>query len=66
MASADQPKVILLCEDIVDQKVHFGSQMSEEQERNLKKFYSTIEMYLLGQPMIYVDSTEVSLNTLST
>jgi hypothetical protein len=48
VASADQPKVILLCEDIVDQKVHFGSQMSEEQERNLKKFYSTIEMYLLG------------------
>jgi hypothetical protein len=37
-ASADQPKAILLCEDIVDQKVLFGSQLTEEQERSLKKF----------------------------
>jgi hypothetical protein len=37
-ASADQPKAILLCEDIADQKVLFGSQLIEEQEQNLKKF----------------------------
>jgi hypothetical protein len=35
---ADQPKAILLCEDIADQNVIFGSQLSEEQERNLQKF----------------------------
>jgi hypothetical protein len=65
-ASADQPIAILLCEDIADQKVLFGSQLTKEQERNLKRFYSTIKMSLLGQPMIYVESTGVSLNTLST
>jgi hypothetical protein len=34
-ASADQPNSMLLCEDIAEQKVLFGSQLSEEQE----KFY---------------------------
>jgi hypothetical protein len=63
--SLDQPKAILLCEDIADQKVCFGSQLTEEQERNLKNSCSTIKMSLFGQPMIYVESTEVSLNTLS-
>jgi hypothetical protein len=29
-ASADQPKPMLLCEDIVEQKVLLGSQLSEE------------------------------------
>jgi hypothetical protein len=37
-ASADQPKPILLCEDIVEQKVLLGSQLSEEQEKTLIKF----------------------------
>jgi hypothetical protein len=29
-ASADQPKSMLLCEDIAEQKVLFGSQLSDE------------------------------------
>jgi hypothetical protein len=37
-ASADQPKSMLLCEDIAEQKVLFGSQLSEEQEKALLKF----------------------------
>jgi hypothetical protein len=37
-ASADQPKSILLCEDIADQKVLFGSQLIKEQKKNLTKF----------------------------
>jgi hypothetical protein len=38
VASADQPKSMLLCEDIAEQKVLFGSQLSEEQEKVLLKF----------------------------
>jgi hypothetical protein len=34
-ASADQPKPMLLCEDIADQKVLLGSQLSGEQEKTL-------------------------------
>jgi hypothetical protein len=34
-ASADQPKPMLLCEDIAEQKVLLGSQLSEEQEKKL-------------------------------
>lgn len=34
-ALADQPKAILLCEDVPDQKALFGSQLSEEQEKSL-------------------------------
>jgi hypothetical protein len=37
-ASADQPKPMLLCEDIAEQKVLLGSQLSEEQEKNLLRF----------------------------
>jgi hypothetical protein len=37
-ASADQPKPILLCEDIAEQKVLLGSQLSEEQEKTLIRF----------------------------
>jgi hypothetical protein len=37
-ASADQPKPMLLCEDIVEQKILLGSQLSEEQEKNLLRF----------------------------
>jgi hypothetical protein len=51
-ASADQPKPMLLYEDIAEQKVLLGSQLSEEQEK----------MSLLGQPMIFAVSTEMSLS----
>jgi hypothetical protein len=37
-ASVDQPKSMLLCEDVVEHKVLFGSQLSEEQEKALLKF----------------------------
>jgi hypothetical protein len=37
-ASADQPKPMLLCEDIVVQKVLLGSQLSEDQEKTLIRF----------------------------
>jgi hypothetical protein len=37
-ASADQPKSMLMCEDIVEQKVLLGSQLSDEQEKILLKF----------------------------
>jgi hypothetical protein len=38
VASADQPKPMLLCEHIAEQKVLLGSQLSEEQEKNLLRF----------------------------
>jgi hypothetical protein len=38
-ASADQPKPMLLCEDIVEQKVLLGSQLSEDQEKNFDKIF---------------------------
>jgi hypothetical protein len=38
VASADQPKPMLLCEDIADQKVLLGSQLSDEQEKTLLRF----------------------------
>jgi hypothetical protein len=37
-ASTDQPKPMLLCEDIAEQKVLLGSQLSDEQEKSLLKF----------------------------
>jgi hypothetical protein len=37
-ASADQPKPMLLCEVIAEQKVLLGSQLSEEQEKTLIRF----------------------------
>jgi hypothetical protein len=37
-ASADQPKPMLLCEDIAKQKVWLGSQLSDEQENTLVRF----------------------------
>jgi hypothetical protein len=36
--SADQPKPMLLCYDIAEQKVLLGSQLSDEQERTLLRF----------------------------
>jgi hypothetical protein len=37
-ASADQPKPMLLCEYIAEQKVLLGSQLSDEQEKTLLRF----------------------------
>jgi hypothetical protein len=37
-ATADQPKPMLLCEDIDEQKVMLGSQLSDEQEKTLLRF----------------------------
>jgi hypothetical protein len=37
-ASADQPKPMLLCKDIAEQKVLLGSQLSDEQEKTLLRF----------------------------
>jgi hypothetical protein len=37
-ASADQPKPMLLCEDIADKRVLLGSQLSDEQEKTAKIF----------------------------
>jgi hypothetical protein len=37
-ASADQPKPMILCEDIAEQKVLLRSQLSDEQEKTLLRF----------------------------
>jgi hypothetical protein len=37
-ASVDQPKPMHLCEDIADQRVLLGSQLSDEQEKTLLRF----------------------------
>jgi hypothetical protein len=37
-ASVDQPKPMLLCQDIAEQKVLLGSQLSDEQEKTLLRF----------------------------
>jgi hypothetical protein len=37
-ASADQPKHMLLCQDIANQRVLLGSQLSDEQEKTLLRF----------------------------
>jgi hypothetical protein len=37
-ASVDQPKPMLLCKDIAEQKVLLGSQLPSEQEKTLLKF----------------------------
>jgi hypothetical protein len=37
-ASADQPKPMLLCEDIAEQKVLLGFQLSDEQEKTMLRF----------------------------
>jgi hypothetical protein len=36
--SADQPKPMLICQDVDEQKVLLGSQLSDEQERTLLRF----------------------------
>jgi hypothetical protein len=37
-ASMDQPKPMLLCQDIAEQRVLLGSQLSDEQEKTLLRF----------------------------
>jgi hypothetical protein len=37
-ASVDQPKPMLLCEDIAEQRVLLGSQLSDDQEKTLLRF----------------------------
>jgi hypothetical protein len=61
-ASADQPKPMLLCEDIAEQKVLLGSQLFEEQENTLIRFLFNNKDVLHGQPTIYVVSTGTSLS----
>jgi hypothetical protein len=34
----DQAKAVLLCEDVADQRVFFGNQLTSEQESDLKRF----------------------------
>jgi hypothetical protein len=53
---------MLLCEDIAEQKVLLGSQLSEEQEKTLIKFLFNNKDVLHGQPTISVVSTGTSLN----
>jgi hypothetical protein len=64
-ASADQPKSMLLCEDIAEQKVLFGSQLSEEQENALLKFLFNNKDIFAWSATIFVVSTEMSSSTLS-
>jgi hypothetical protein len=52
---------MLLCEDIVEQKVLLGSLLSEEQEKTLIRFlFNNKDVF--AWPMIFVVSTEMSLN----
>jgi hypothetical protein len=59
--TVDQPKSMLLCEDIAEEKVLFGSQLSEEQEKTLLKFlfnnndvfaWSTNDLYGVNRDVI--------------
>jgi hypothetical protein len=34
----DQSKLVLLCEDVADQRIFFGYQLTSEQESNLQRF----------------------------
>jgi hypothetical protein len=37
-SSVDQPKPVLICEDVVDQRVFFNNQLTSEQEFDLRRF----------------------------
>jgi hypothetical protein len=54
----DQPKTILLYEDVADQRVFFGLQLFLEQQTSLKRFLFHNKDVLLGQQMIDVDLIE--------
>jgi hypothetical protein len=64
-ASADQPKPMLLCEDIAEQKVLLGSQLSEEQEKTLIRFLFNNKYVFAWSATIFVASTGMLLNTRS-
>jgi hypothetical protein len=34
----DQPKPVLLCDDVAEHRVFFGSQLTSEQESNIRRF----------------------------
>jgi hypothetical protein len=53
---------MLICEDIAEQKVLLGSQLSKEQEKTLIRFLFNNKDVLHGRPMISVVSTETSSN----
>jgi hypothetical protein len=53
---------MLLCEDIAEQKVLLGSQLSHEQEKTLLRFLFNNKDVLLGQPMTFVASIEMLLS----
>jgi hypothetical protein len=65
-ASADQPKPMLLCEDIADQRVLLGSQLSNEQEKTLLRFlFNNKDVFAWTSNDLYVvnrDVIEHSLN----
>jgi hypothetical protein len=44
-ASAYQPKPMLLCEDIADQRVLLGSQLSNEQEKTLRFLFNNKDVF---------------------
>jgi hypothetical protein len=61
VASADQPKPMLLCEDIAEQKVLLVSQLPDEQEKTLLRFlfnnkdvfaWSTNDLYGVNRDVI--------------
>jgi hypothetical protein len=54
---------MLLCEDIAEQKVLFGSQLSDEQEKALLKFLFNNKDVFAWSPMIFVASIEMLLST---
>jgi hypothetical protein len=55
VVSIDQPKPILLCEDVAGQRVFFSSQLASEQKASLKDSFFITRMSSLGQLMIYVE-----------
>jgi hypothetical protein len=63
--SANHPKSMLLCEDIAEQKCCLNPSYLRNKKRLYQHSYSTTGMSLLGQPMICVVSTEMSLSILS-
>jgi hypothetical protein len=63
--SADQLKPMLLCEDIADQKVLLGSQLSDEQEKTLLRFLFNKKDVFAWTPMISMVSIEMLLSTRS-
>jgi hypothetical protein len=54
---------MLLCEDIADQRVLLGSQLSDEQEKTLLRFlFNNKDVFAWTVNDLFVVSTEMSLN----